>query len=89
MSARHGSSQVPLRGTEIDEVVLGRADEVLEEIFGEMATQIIYDYVEQHNSLRRADIPERLDAFMEDLEKLLGSGAVVVKKAIEETYAKP
>lgn len=67
---------------EIDQVVLQRIDKVMKEIFGEKATQAIYDYVERHRSLKRDGIPEKLDVFMRDLEKLLGSGAAVVEKAV-------
>lgn len=71
-----------MREGKYDEVVLKCIDDVMKEIFGERAALIIYDYLEQCSSLKREDIPEKLDVLMQDLEKLLGSGAVVVKKAV-------
>lgn len=75
-------SQVRACRIKSDEVALERIDEVMKEILGETATRIIYDCAEQHSSLKREDIPERLDVFLKYLEIILGSGAVVVENAV-------
>jgi len=54
-------------------------DKVLKQIFGEPATLFIYKYLEEKHSLKREDIPNEPEIFVEGLEKYLSeSGASVV-----------
>ena len=57
-------------------------DKVLNQIFGKKATAIIYDYVETNYSIKRTEIGEKLDVFMNALEEFLNSGAYVVERKI-------
>jgi len=68
------------RGEELNKVV----DNVLNQILGQEATQIIYDFLETNHSIQRHEIAEKLDSFNQALEAYLGAGAVVIEKIIME-----
>lgn len=59
-------------------------DEVLNQILGQKATQIIYDYVESNHCIQRHEIAEKLDSFNNALKQYLGAGAMVVEKVIQQ-----
>ena len=75
---------------EFDEALLASIDEILRYTLGDSCTQIIYNYLER-NSFPKAEIPNRLDKFSEELRKLLGDGrgqilgsAPILEEAIAE-----
>jgi len=51
-------------------------------VLGEMVRQAIYERLENHHGLKRAEIPEQLDAFHKALESMLGVGARTVERLI-------
>lgn len=57
-------------------------DKVLNQVFGEEATQFIYDYLERYYSLSRSEFSERIDVFAKGLEDCLSSGALAVENKI-------
>jgi hypothetical protein len=59
-------------------------DKVLTQIFGHVATQIIYNYLEDNHSIQRHEIAQKLDSFNQALEEYLGTGAAVIEKVILE-----
>ncbi len=59
-------------------------DSHLKNIFGEMATSVIYKYLQTSYSLTQDKIPEKLDVFTNGLTEFLHSGALVVEKVILE-----
>jgi len=63
-----------------NKLLLKIIDEELKQIFGESATLIIYNYLETNYSLKREEIPEKIEVFTRGLEEFLGSGAQVVQK---------
>jgi wobble nucleotide-excising tRNase len=63
-----------------DKLLLKIIDENLKHIFGEAATSLIYNHLERNHSLKREEIPEKLEDFIRALEEFLGSGAQVVQK---------
>jgi len=63
-----------------NKLLLKIIDEELKQIFGESATLIIYNYLENNYSLKREEIPEKIEVFTRGLEEFLGSGAQVVQK---------
>ena len=65
-----------------DKILLDVVDQGIREVFEETAVQFIYNYLERNSSLRREDIPEKIDIFVEGLEEMLGSGAKVIEKHI-------
>jgi len=65
-----------------DKILLDVVDQGIRDILGETAVQFIYNYLERSFSLRRDDIPEKLEIFAEGLEEMLGSGAKVVEKFV-------
>jgi len=60
-------------------------DKVLNQILGQEATQIIYTYIENNHSIQKHEIAKKLDSFNRALEEFLGTGAVVIEKAIQES----
>ena len=65
-----------------DKILLDMVDQGIREVFGETGVQFIYNYLERSASLRRDDIPEKLEIFVEGLGEMLGSGAMVVEKFV-------
>jgi len=59
-------------------------DKVLNQILGQEATQIIYDYLENNHSIQRHEIAQKLDSFNKALTEYLGTGAVVIERGILE-----
>ena len=57
-------------------------DKVLKQVFGEEATLFIYNYLEQHYSLRQSDFSKKIDLFAKGLEDCLSSGAFAVESRI-------
>lgn len=66
----------------LDERLLKVIDAELKQIFGEVATSIIYNHLEKNYSLKREEIPEKLEVFARGLEEFLSSGAQVVERII-------
>lgn len=65
-----------------NELLLKIIDEELKQVFGEVATLIIYSHLENNYSLRREEIPEKMEVFTRGLEEFLSSGAQVIQKII-------
>lgn len=61
-------------------------DRVLTQILGRTATQIIYDYLENSHSIQKHEIARKLDAFNTALEQYLGTGALVIERAISANF---
>ncbi len=63
-------------------------DRELKRIFGEVATLVIYGYLESNLSLKQEEIPEKIEVFVKGLNSFLNSGARVVERIIlENLYA--
>jgi len=67
---------------EFNAQLLCAIDEALRQIFTDAAMKAIYDYLDKRYSLKREDIPERLDVFAQGLENFFRSGALVVELVI-------
>ena len=68
-------------------LLLESIDEGLKDIFGETATEIIYDYLKDKYSLKREEISEKLEVFIEGLEAFFSSSAAcVVKKNVLKNF---
>jgi hypothetical protein len=75
---------------EFDEALLNAVDEILRYTLGDISTQIIYTYIER-TGCPKSEIPNKLDAFSEELRRILGSGrgqmlgsAPILEEAIAE-----
>ena len=73
-----------LRLNEHDERLNKIIDRLLNQILGQQAAQIIYTYLETNHSIQRHEIAQKLNSFNGALEEYLGSGAVVIERAIFE-----
>jgi len=60
-------------------------DNALNQILGQEATQIIYDYLENNHSIQRHEIALKLDSFNHALKEFLGTGAIVIEKVIQQS----
>jgi len=67
---------------EFKKLILQTIDENLKQIFRETATHIIYQFLENNYSLKREEIPEKLETFMEGLNEFFHSGAHMIEQSI-------
>ena len=67
---------------EFKKLLLQTIDENLKQIFQETATHIIYQFLENNYSLKREEIPEKLETFMEGLHEFFRSGAYMIEQSI-------
>jgi len=67
---------------EFKKLLLQTIDENLKQIFQETATHIIYQFLENNYSLKREEIPEKLETFMEGLHEFFRSGAHMIEQSI-------
>ena len=68
--------------SEFDKSLVNIVDRELKKIFGEMATLIIYGYLDSNLSLKQEDIPEKIELFANGLDSFLNSGARVIEQMI-------
>jgi len=66
----------------LNKLIVNTVDEELKKIFGETATLVIYGYLENNLSLKRENIPEKIELFSQGLDKFFGSGAYMLEKMI-------
>ena len=72
---------------EFEKRLLKTVDKELKRIFGEVATSLIYSYLEDNLSLKQEDIPKQIEVFSKGLDSFLSSGAKVVEKVtLENLY---
>jgi hypothetical protein len=57
-------------------------DDVLNQILGQKATQLLYKYLESKYLIQKHEIAEKLDSFNCALEDYLGAGATIIEKVI-------
>ena len=68
-------------------LLLDSIDKGFKEIFGEAATETIYDYLKNEHSLKREEIPEKLEAFIEGMEAFFNSSAArTVEKNVLKNF---
>ncbi len=66
----------------LDDLLLKVVDETMKQVFRETGTKVIYDFWENNYHSKREDIAEKPKIFSAALERLLGSGALVIEKLI-------
>jgi len=80
---QHGDCSVNVKTREeFKKLLLQTIDENLKQIFHETATHIIYQFLENNYSLKREEIPEKLETFMEGLHEFFRSGAHMIEQSI-------
>jgi len=72
------------RKPKFEKLLIKSVDDSLKDVFGETATEIIYNHLERKHSLKQEEIPEKLEVFIEGLEKFFSSGATVVEGLVLE-----
>lgn len=73
-----------VREDKFERLLVKTIDVQLKQVFGETATFVIYNYLQNALSLRQEEIPKKLEVFTEGLNRFLSSGARVVEKVILE-----
>ena len=66
----------------VEPEVLDVVDESLDEIFGIGKKKMIYYHIEKYFCLKREEIPNNFEKFLECLGIIFGEGAEVIKKMI-------
>ena len=79
-----GRSVMGERKMKFEKLLIKSVDDGLKDTFGETATEIIYKHLERNHSLKQEEIPEKLEVFIEALQKFLSSGATVVEGIVLE-----
>jgi len=69
----------------LDDLLLSAVDETLKQVFKEAGVKVIYSFIENKCHLKRDEIAKKPEAFSAGLERLLGSAAPVIEKAILES----
>ena len=67
-----------------DDKIFQIIDRVLNQVFGEEATNFIYKYLEEKYALHKSNFSERIDVFAKGLEDCLSSGASAIETKILE-----
>ena len=66
----------------LNEMLLNVVDETMRRVFREEGTKVIYSYLENSSHLKLEEIAEKPEVFSAGLERLLGSGALVIENLI-------
>ena len=73
----------------LDDLLLKVIDDTMREVFRETGTKVICDFLQNNFHLKREEIAEKPEVFSAGLERLMGSGAPVIKKLIlKNLYSK-
>ena len=71
-----------------DQKIVRIIDRVLKQVFGNEATYLIYQHLENNYALRQDDVADRIELFARGLEDFLRSGAYVIERRIlEDIYS--
>jgi hypothetical protein len=70
----------------LDDLLLKVIDETMKQVFRETGTKVIYGFLENNSHLKREDIVDEPEVFSVGLERLLGSGALVIEKLILKNF---
>jgi hypothetical protein len=68
--------------TRREDKVFGIIDNVMKQVFGEPATRLIYNHLEQRYSLRHCKISEKIDVFADCLQDFLKDAAYPIENRI-------
>jgi hypothetical protein len=72
------------RENEFNKLLAKSIDNSLREVFNENATSAIYAYLESNYGLNQEEIPQKLDLFVDGLDKFLSTGAYTIEHFILE-----
>lgn len=80
-SVRKAESEVD-KTEKLNLLLLNAVDETLKRVFKKPGAEAIYEYIENECHLKREEIGEKTNVFCAGLERMLGSGAVMIEKLI-------
>ncbi len=67
---------------EYENIVSEAVDKTLNQVLGSAAANAIYFYLEKDHSIKKNEIPEKLESFCEAIQEYLSTGAAMVEKQI-------
>lgn len=73
-------NKAPLNN-DFDSIVLQTVDEVLLSLLGESARKAVYFHLKEYFGINKEEIPHHLKEFSYALEKIFGSGAMLIEMA--------
>jgi biotin-(acetyl-CoA carboxylase) ligase len=82
LSCTKWEGEISKRAKKINAILFEAVNEALKQVFREEGTKLIYDYLENNCHLKREEIAKKTRDFSAGLQRLLGSGALVVEKLI-------
>lgn len=80
-SVRKTESEVE-KTEKLNLLLLNAVDETLKRVFKKPGAEAIYNYIENECHLKREEIADRTNVFCAGLERMLGSGALMIEKLI-------
>ena len=73
----------------LDDLLFSVVDETMKQVFRDVGTKVIYDYLANNSHLKREEIAEKPEVFSAGLERLLVSAAPVIENLIlKNLYSK-
>ncbi len=82
------SMETSIQENKRDERISKIVSRVLNQVFGEEATQLIYRHLEHKYSLKPSEVDEKIELFAQGLEEFLRSGAYVIeRKILDDIYS--
>ena len=66
----------------VDDSLLNVIEVTLNHVFNELGAEFIFDFLRKEHHLTREEIAEKPEIFSAGLDRLLGSGAIVIEKLI-------
>ena len=85
--ARQSGGTVAVSNNEISDPVFQAVHNVLTQVLGETATQLIYKHLENRYALRQGEFLAKIDLFAKGFETFLQKGAIILeRRIIKEIY---
>lgn len=75
-------SKISKHNEEYENIVSKAVDKTLNQVLGSAAANVIYFYLEKDHSIRKNEIPEKLESFCEAIQEYLSTGAAMVEEQI-------
>lgn len=70
-----------------ENIVSEAVDKTLNQVLGSAAANAIYFYLEKDHSIKKNEIPEKLESFCEAIQEYLSTGATMVEKQILRNFS--
>lgn len=75
-------SKISKHNEEYESIITEAVDKTLNQVLGSTAANVIYFYLEKDHSIKKNEIPEKLESFCEAIQEYLSTGASMVEEQI-------